>query len=407
MKKLTFYLTGQKNFGNRGCEALVRSVVSLLKYKFNDVTVLVPSDNIILDQRQWPNSKEWGVEFVPFYYPDLTRWFVQFQRLPLRFVKTLNWPFPPDKNLLDAFSRVDAVISIGGDMYTYEGRLPSWIMGINDIAMNMGKPVTLWGASVSDFKEEPEFAEKLKTHFNRMSCRIVRETVSETIFKKSFLISDVNLIPDPAFILEQEEIPLDLFWPESPNNGVVGLNVSPLIEKLNKNGVDIINEISRFAKYIIEKYDLAILLIPHVSPLDGAQVNSDYHYLLKVMDKLKDKSGKISITKNDLNVSQIKYVIGKCRYFIGARMHSTVAAFSNLIPTLSIAYSNKAKGLSRDLFEDRPVVIDLSDLSCERLVSAFDYLVVHEKEITEQLSVRVPLIKNEILSKVKSVSLCV
>ena len=48
----TIYLTGQNNFGNRGCEALVRSTVDLLRNAFGDVRVLVPSSDAARDARQ-------------------------------------------------------------------------------------------------------------------------------------------------------------------------------------------------------------------------------------------------------------------------------------------------------------------------------------------------------------------
>ena len=36
--------------------------------------------------------------------------------------------------------------------------------------------------------------------------------------------------------------------------------------------------------------------------------------------------------------------------FTGARTHATIAALSSCIPTLSFAYSIKAKGINRDIF---------------------------------------------------------
>ena len=44
MKRL--YLSGQNNFGNRGCEALVRSTLELLKAEFGDVEVKGTSFNV-------------------------------------------------------------------------------------------------------------------------------------------------------------------------------------------------------------------------------------------------------------------------------------------------------------------------------------------------------------------------
>jgi colanic acid/amylovoran biosynthesis protein len=53
---------------------------------------------------------------------------------------------------------------------------------------------------------------------------------------------------------------------------------------------------------------------------------------------------------HQFNASQIKYVISNLRFFIGARTRATIAALSSGIPTVSIAYGVKAKGINKDLF---------------------------------------------------------
>ena len=61
---------------------------------------------------------------------------------------------------------------------------------------------------------------------------------------------------------------------------------------------------------------------------------------------------------NDKNCMEIKGIISKCRFFIGARTHSTIAAYSTCVPTLAVGYSIKARGIARDIFgtEDNYVV---------------------------------------------------
>ena len=51
----------------------------------------------------------------------------------------------------------------------------------------------------------------------------------------------------------------------------------------------------------------------------------------------------------DHNCMELKGIISKCRFFVGARTHSTIAAYSMGIPTLVVGYSVKARGIARDL----------------------------------------------------------
>ena len=39
-----------------------------------------------------------------------------------------------------------------------------------------------------------------------------------------------------------------------------------------------------------------------------------------------------------------------CSFFVGARTHSTIAAYSSGVPTLVIGYSVKSRGIATDLF---------------------------------------------------------
>lgn len=47
---------------------------------------------------------------------------------------------------------------------------------------------------------------------------------------------------------------------------------------------------------------------------------------------------------------ELKGIIAQCRFFIGARTHATIAAYSSGIPTLVVGYSVKARGIAKDLF---------------------------------------------------------
>ena len=69
----TVYLTGHRNFNNRGCEAIVRSTIKLLKQNDKALKFIVPSDNLNEDIKKWPEAKKNGVIFVQFKIPFFLR----------------------------------------------------------------------------------------------------------------------------------------------------------------------------------------------------------------------------------------------------------------------------------------------------------------------------------------------
>jgi len=385
-----FYLTGQRAFGNRGCEAIVRSTVAVLQKVFGSIEVLVPSDDIERDARQWPEAKEFGVQFVHAYAPPHTRYWVHAQRLPFPLFKRAGWPFPFPAWLKDQIKSVDMVMAIGGDNYSLDYQLPSLLQGMDALAMSLGKPVVLWGASVGPFEREPSFVPTIRKHLSKMSLVMVRESVSYAYLTETLGLTNVIQMVDPAFTLSLQHVDCTKFWPKDNGSGVLGVNISPLIERYKKPGQDLIDETVDFIRQAVEKRDFGVVLVPHVIPLNGAEKGNDAFYMERVLMQCSDLGERVKMVPSTLNAAQLKYVINKLRFFIGARTHATIAALSSGVPTISIAYSIKARGINRDLFGDEHVVLPTPELSSPRLLAALDYLINNELELKDKLNKRLP-----------------
>jgi len=101
----------------------------------------------------------------------------------------------------------------------------------------------------------------------------------------------------------------------------------------------------------------------------------------------------ISLAPRTLNAAQLKYLISQCRFFMGARTHSTIAGFSTGVPTASIAYSIKARGLNRDIFGHERYVIPTKALAASSLTSCLETLIAEEDAIRAHLAATVPDIR--------------
>ena len=220
-----FYLTGQNNFGNRGCEAIVRVRSPCCLNNSGDIEVYVPSYDIERDSKQWPEAEKAGVRFVPYFSPWYTRYWIHLQRLPVSFIKRAGWPFPIPKHLTDMLASMDAVLSVGGDNYSLDYLLPSLLMGVDGAAMRTGTPVILWGASVGPFDKEPAFVPVVQKHLRGFRFIAVREHISKEYLQK--LDIDSIHVCDPAFMMEAEPVNLNDFWPDSSPNGVLGIQRQP------------------------------------------------------------------------------------------------------------------------------------------------------------------------------------
>lgn len=382
-----FYLSGQRTFRNRGCEAIVRSTVDLLKDQFGDVEVLVPSVNIARDSAQWPGAADCGVRLVRAYLPPPSRYWVQLQSLPLPLIKRAGWPFPMPRWLRRQLETVDAVLAVGGDNYSLDYRIPSPIMSVDSWAMDMGRPVMLWGASVGPFEREPEFVEPVTRHLARMHFVAAGESMSHDYLIHKLGLRNVIRMAEPSFMLGKEPVDLHPFWPRGEGH-VLGLNVSRLIERYKRMDKDVRTELAAFIRHAVKEYQLGVLLIPHADPLREDARSGDAAYMEPLLAQLADLGDAVRMMPNHFNAVQTKYVISYLRFFIGARAHPVISALSSGVPTVSIAYSVKACGINRDMFGNQETVLQARNLTRATLREALEHLVRHEDALRGLLEQR-------------------
>jgi len=98
----------------------------------------------------------------------------------------------------------------------------------------------------------------------------------------------------------------------------------------------------------------------------------------------------------DANCKDLKALISRLRFFVGARTHSTIAAYSTGVPTLVCGYSVKARGIAVDLFgQSEGYVVPVQGLEREdMLAEAFSALYARETELREHLQNKLPAYKD-------------
>lgn len=394
---MKFYFAGHTTFGNRGCEALIRSTVGLVRAQLPQARFVVPSTAIDLDRRQWPQAESLGVEFTatpPF--PGTIKWWNRAARVlpPIERLWVPHYRLPAAH--LAVLQDCDAMIMSGGDVISLDYGLASlyaWT-GQAENAMQLGKPVALWAGSVGPFKRKPQVESFAAAHLKRYRAISVRE--ADSMAYLAGIGVSAPQVADPAFTLQPEAFDTTPMWPEGAD-GCLGLNVSPLIRgyrdtEASRQQLDA--EIVSFVQAVVRDTDLGVLLIPHVGPLGGgADNNNDHHYMNGLLKAAGINSPRVRLAPPTLNAAQLKHLISCCRYFIGARTHATIAAFSSGVPTVSIAYSVKAKGINRDLFGHTNHVLDTPMVTAQALQQHLQVLRAQEGALKAQLAQAVPHVR--------------
>ncbi|MFD5174086.1 polysaccharide pyruvyl transferase family protein, partial [Bacillus mycoides] len=279
-------------------------------------------------------------------------------------------------NIIKHIKSSDVCLSIGGDNYCY-GEQPGWYEIDRRVKMQ-GKKLVLWGCSIG----EEDMSERKLEDLKLFDLILARESLTYNMLKKQGL-NNVQLCADAAFTMEKEELELPNGWQEG---NTMGLNFSPLVWNRNENSQVAVREL---VNHILNTTDMTIALTPHVIE-DG---NNDYEVLYKYYQEFKD-TGRVILLPDNLNAIQYKGYIARMRFFIGARTHATIAAYSSFIPTMVLGYSVKSKGISKDIFGEEKLVLDIEEISdSNKLKARFDEMVREEEEIKQKLQQSIPNIK--------------
>lgn len=373
MDKIALYWhSGSKN---HGCEAIVRSTQKILNLNTNDILFsrAVPEDKLfqlqqIISLQQvgcfrkhdyFFKLKQYLKPFIPDIILQKRRLHIEKKIDPKRF-----------QSLYDATFKL--ALSIGGDCYCYDLALE--LAYINQKLNSLGRKTVLWGCSV-----EPSFIssrQHLREDLKRYSLITARESLTYNALIQNGINKNTHLFPDPAFVMETV-VPADLPDNFLPGN-TVGLNLSPLVQRLEKGSNIAFKNFEMLMSYILDNSKMTIALIPHVI----WENNNDLGPLRQLYHKFKH-TGRVCLIDKPYNAPELKGIISQCRFMVAARTHASIAAYSTQVPTLVIGYSVKARGIARDIFgTDDGYVLPVQNLKKEdEITQAFINLIENEDKI--------------------------
>jgi polysaccharide pyruvyl transferase WcaK-like protein len=218
----------------------------------------------------------------------------------------------------------------------------------------------------------------------------------------------VRFAPDVAFVLDSRK-PDDfdatlLTKAKNGNTTLVGLNISGLLfnggytkDNMFNLKSDYRELVFQLIKHLMQNEKVVILLVSHVFPPAELSVESDLEACRKVFAELREiYPGRLFCVEGQYDQSEVKYVIGVCDFFIGSRMHACIAALSQGIPAVGIAYSRKFSGVFESIGLNDCVV---DARSCEeretleKLVSLFK----RREQISKHLLDVMPEVRAKVL----------
>lgn len=360
---------------NRGCEAILLSTYEMLSSAYPGAEFINSS---FRDDRaenmaylRLPRLRH-RCHPAPHTWPWI-RWQVakRIQGHEFNFERFLPW--------------ASLVLSLGGDNYSMDYGSAQTYFRANERVLAAGKKLVIWGASVGPFDQDPELEAYATEHLRRVHRIVVRESYSQRYLAGIGVTSNVTLLPDPAFSLRAEATELPPAIERMIESGALGVNLTPLLGRYRDEPGQWVDEAANWVSALVGQLESPVLLIPHVMQPG----NDDMAFLAEVRARVSAPTGRLQLLEGyDLSSRQLKGVISRLRAFVGARTHATIAALSTNVPTLSIGYSVKARGINRDLFGHEDWVVDHLGLCAVQLLEKTRQLLGVERELRAMLAAR-------------------
>lgn len=358
---------------NHGCEAILRTVSGIISKRYPDaeftVSSLRPNEDIQLIGEQGGRFRFIGSDNFSKLTFEKRRLIVGSLSTVFHDIPLFNYLF---RDTLDAAKEADVMISVGGDTYSY-GKSAE-ITTVSNKLRKYCKKSILWGCSIdSKYLEGNEFRYKIRG-LRDFSLITARESLTYESLKKIGCDNCV-MYPDPAFTLKAAEPASPLF---ENDRDVVGINISPLIITYEKESGKTLKCYADLVRSILDRTDFNIALVSHVI----CRTSNDTEAARKLVDAV-GANERIKIFDRG-NAEELKGVISKCRFFVAARTHASVSAYSQRIPTLVVGYSVKSKGIAKDIFgtyDGYVVPVDSLDSESSLTDAFFNGIVKREESI--------------------------
>ncbi len=365
---MKYFLFDHTGCLNRGCEAIIRGTMNIISRSDSNPDYKLASYNPETDTAL-------GVDTCKIEARRLNKIELAMAALNLKINHSEYYSLKTAySDVISQASDCDVCLAVGGDSYCYGDNAHS--RAVTTAIHKNGKKTVLWGASIG---KEDLSAEKIEALKN-FDAIFARESLTYSLLEKIIPDNKLFQFADPAFCMEREDLPLPFGF---QLDNTLGFNLSPLVVKKNP---EVLSASVEFLKGIIKNTTLQIALIPHVTTKES----DDCQILDEIYNQLDDSIRVVKIPGN-LNAKEYKGYIARCRFFVGARTHATIAAYSNGVPTIVLGYSVKSRGISKDLFGEEKFVLDSTKISsAQSLEAEFTKLVEQEDEIKRDLRKVIP-----------------
>lgn len=395
MKKKTIILSNATlNSGNKGCSALCYSMIYLTDHILSEKGLRYRL--LLTESNERPGKHEVTIGGKTIVYESIEN------DLPTSWKKAYEiiTNFKKIYRLYKLFRSADCIMDIGqGDSFAdiYGAKRFTKIDKVHRTARLFRKPYFFLPQTIGPF-QHVTIREKAIESLTKASLVMTRDRQSlDYVNELTKGKANVKEYIDVAFFLPYNKIEF------SKDEIHVGLNISGLLwnggyTRDNQFGLkaDYQHLVRGIISYFLSKDHVRLHLISHVAT-NTRNVESDYAVMYDLWREY--HSDQLTLAPLFFTPIDAKDYIAGLDFFMGARMHATIAAFSAGVPVVPMAYSRKFNGL----FIETLAYDHIADLKADDeniVLDKIDACFIHrdrlKQEIESRLTTTVAKLKEEL-----------
>ena len=370
--------------GNRGCVALSITMMSLIDEVMKNAGVMY---RLFLPDSQYRDQEkhEYKINDKVVVFEDCNYTKGLFIKDE---VKIIAKALIGENKAKKIFKNADYILDIGqGDSFTdiygeYRFKL---IDRIHVLARKYNKPYCILPQTIGPFKDKIIKEKALESIRKAQMCMTRDKQSYNYVIKNVPEQQKIAEYIDVAFFMPYEKIEQESGYTH------VGLNISSLLwhggyTRDNQFGLkcDYKKLVKEIINYFLSLKNTKVHLIPHV--VEGERgIENDYEVSYEIWREYNNAN--LVLAPFALGPIEIKSYIAGMDFFMGARMHATIGAFSSGVPVVPMAYSRKFNGLFVDTLQ-YDAMVDMKTMNNNLILSEITKNFANRSNLKEMINER-------------------
>ncbi len=351
-KQINITILGYHGFGNCGDEAILLAMKNNINKMYSNANITVLSFN-----------------------PENTK-----TLYGINAVKRFSIP-----SVVKQIMKTDVLIAGGGTLLQDETSTRSllYYLSIIYFAKMLRKKVMLYSNGIGPVHKNHN-RKLIKRVINKVDLITLRDQFSKEELVDIGVTKEIHVTADPAFSLNADDINVKKIFEKEKidtSKDLVGISIRKW-----KNEEDFVNKISELSKYILNKYDVNIVIIP-----------MQHSYDMDISNKLYKKidNERVFLLKGDYLSQEVLAVIGSLTLLLSMRLHTLIFAGAEEVPLAGIIYDPKINNYLRLL--DMPSLGDCNNLDVEHMKTVVDDMLTDKEKYLAKLKITSKKLKHDVL----------